>query len=185
MALHFSRYGWMVVKCGWCVSWLWCLLMVFSLLVRCPRARAWRRDFGQKWSGVVGLQFNNPLILGNFQAPAAFCSQLFLGHPVNHKLHWRRGRFWEASRWGRMLGWPSGLWSWGSSVWSICTLIAQAGHGCQDEAESGYLQRQSPSGSVAPAFYVQSSTTTAGAGISGVSVFLPLRTSFVLFDLKF
>ena len=77
MALHFSRYGWMVVKCGWCVSWLWCLLMVFSLLVRCPRARASRRDFGQKWSEVVGLQFNNPLIFW-------FCSQLFLVHLVNY-----------------------------------------------------------------------------------------------------
>ena len=33
---------------------------------------------------VVGLQFNNPLILGNYQAPAEFCSQLFFGHPVNY-----------------------------------------------------------------------------------------------------
>ena len=64
MTLHFSRSGWMIVKCGWCISWLWCLLMVFSLLVRYPRARAWRRDLGQKWSGAVGLLFNNPLILG-------------------------------------------------------------------------------------------------------------------------
>ena len=125
------------------------------------------RAFAFFFVEIIGLQQHS---VGNF----------FLGHPV---FIGGRGRSWEASRWGRMLGWPSGLWSWGSSVWSICTLIGQAGHGCQDEAESGYLQRQSPSGFLAPAFYVQSSTTTAHAGISGVSVFLHLRTSFVLFTL--
>ena len=134
-----------------------------------------------KWSRWSSVQ--QPSDLGEFSGSSSILFATFFGTPC--KLHWRRGRFWEASRWGRMLGWPSGLWSWGSSVWSICTLIAQAGHGCQDEAESGYLQRQSPSGSLAPAFYVQSSTTTAGVDILGVSVFLPLRTSFVLFDLKF
>ena len=103
------------------------------------KTRFWTEMKWSRWSSV-----QQPSDLGEFSGPSSILFATFFGTPC--KLHWRRGRFWEASRWGRMLGWPSGLWSWGSSVWSICTLIGQAGHGCQDEAESGYLQRQSSSG---------------------------------------